>query len=202
MPATIDFIFDFASPNGYLAYHALKDVSARTGADVNYIPCLLGGIFKLTGNQAPFVAFAEIKGKNEYGMLEIQRYIKKYGLTKFKMNEHFPLNTVMLQRGALVAEQDGKLTEYIDACLASVWEENKKMDDKDVFAAELTAKGFDGTNILERTQDPEIKQKLIDNTAAAVERGTFGIPTFYVGDEIFFGKERVGQVEEEVVARG
>jgi len=201
MPATIDFIFDFASPNGYLAYHALKGVIERTGSSVNYIPCLLGGIFKSTGNQAPFVAFAGVKGKNEYGMLEIKRYLKKYGLTKFKMNEHFPLNTVMLQRGALVAEQDGKLLEYIDACLASVWEENKKMDDKDVFVAELNSKGFDGANILERTQDPEIKKKLIDNTAAAVERGTFGIPTFYVGDEMFFGKERVGQVEEEVTAQ-
>jgi len=201
MPATIDFIFDFASPNGYLAYHALKGVTERTGSSVNYIPCLLGGIFKSTGNQAPFVAFAGVKGKNEYGMLEIKRYLKKYGLTKFKMNEHFPLNTVMLQRGALVAEQDGKLLEYIDACLTSVWEENKKMDDKDVFVAELNSKGFDGANILERTQDPEIKKKLIDNTAAAVERGTFGIPTFYVGDEMFFGKERVGQVEEEVTAQ-
>ena len=125
MPVAIDFIFDFASPNGYLAYHALKGVTERTGSSVNYIPCLLGGIFKSTGNQAPFVAFAGIKGKNEYGMLEINRYIKKNGLTKFKMNEHFPLNTVMLQRGALVAEQDGKLLDYIDACLASVWEENK-----------------------------------------------------------------------------
>ncbi len=200
MTKTIDFIFDFASPNGYLAHHALKGVAERTGAPINYIPCLLGGIFKETGNQAPFVAFAGIKGKNEYGMLEIQRYIKRYRLTKFKMNEHFPLNTVMLQRGALVAQQDGKLMEYIEACLESVWEENKKMDDKDVFVAELTAKGFDGANILERTQDPEIKKKLIDNTAAAVERGTFGIPTFYVGDEMFFGKERIGQVEEEVVA--
>ena len=200
MTKTIDYIFDFASPNGYLAHHALKGVAERTGAQINYIPCLLGGIFKSTGNQAPMLAFAGIKGKNEYGMLEIQRYIKKYGLTNFKMNEHFPLNTVMLQRGALVAERDGKLMEYIEACLISVWEESKKMDDAEVFVAELTAKGFDGANILERTQDPEIKQKLIENTSAAVERGTFGIPTFYVGDEMFFGKERVDQVEEELTA--
>ena len=202
MPAVIDFIFDFASPNGYFAHHGLKGVCERTGAEVNYIPCLLGGIFKSTGNQAPFVAFADVKGKNAYGMLEIQRFIKKHGLAKFKMNESFPLNTVMLQRGALVAEQDGKLIDYIDACLASVWEDNKKMDDKDVFVAELTTKGFDGANILERTQDPAIKQKLIDNTAMAVERGAFGIPTLYVGDEMFFGKERLGQVEDEVRAQG
>ena len=201
MTKSVDFIFDFASPNGYLAHHALKGIIERTGVSINYIPCLLGGIFKSTGNQAPFVAFAGIKGKNEYGMLEIQRYIKKYALSKFKMNEHFPLHTVMMQRGALVAEQDGKLMEYIEAVLASVWEENKKMDDPDVFVAELTAKGFNGANILERTQDPDIKKKLIDNTNGAVERGTFGIPTFYVGDEMFFGKERIDQVEEEILAQ-
>ena len=131
MPATIDFIFDFASPNGYFAYHGLKGMAERTGASVNYIPCLLGGIFKETGNQAPMMAFAGIKGKNEYGMLEIQRFIKKHGLSKFKFNEAFPLNTVMIQRGALVAEQDGKLGDYIKAGLAAVWEDNKKMDDKD-----------------------------------------------------------------------
>lgn len=201
MPATIDFIFDFGSPNAYLAHHAIKGLADRTGATVNYQICLLGGIFKETGNQAPMMAFAGIKGKLEYDMMETGRFIKRFGLTKFKMNEHFPLNTVMLQRGALVAEQDGKLMEYIDACLKCVWEESKKMDDKDVFVAELTAKGLDGANILERTQDPEIKKKLIENTAAAVGRGCFGIPTFYVGDEMFFGKERLGQVEEEVMAQ-
>ena len=201
MPATIDFIFDFASPNGYLSHHAIKGVEERTGAKVNYIICLLGGIFKETGNQAPMIAFGGIKGKLDYDMLETGRFIKKHGLSNFKMNEHFPLNTVMLQRGALVAEQDGKLMEYIDACLISVWEESKKMDDPDVFVAELTAKGFDGANILERTQDPEIKKKLIENTAGAVERGCFGIPTFYVGGEMFFGKERLGQVEQEVMAQ-
>jgi len=180
MPATIDFIFDFASPNGYFAYHGLKGVSERTGASVNYIPCLLGGIFKETGNQAPMMAFAGIKGKNEYGMLEIQRFIKKHGLSQFKMNAHFPVNTVTIQRGALVAQQDGRLEEYIAAGLECMWEDNQ--------------------NMLERIQDPAIKQKLIDNTAMAVERGAFGIPTFYVGDEMFFGKERLGQVEEEAAA--
>jgi len=202
MPATIDFIFDFASPNAYFAHHALKGVSERTGAALNYIPCLLGGIFKSTGNQAPMMAFAGIKGKNEYGMLEIQRFIKKHELTKFRMNENFPVNTVMLIRGALVAERDGRLMEYIEAGTECMWEDNQKMDDKDVFVSALTGKGFDGAAILEGTQDPAIKQKLIDNTSTAVERGAFGIPTFYVGDEMFFGKERLDQVEEEATAQG
>jgi len=198
MTATIDFIFDFASPNAYFSHHGIKGVASRTGAAVNYIPCLLGGIFKATGNQAPMMAFAGIKGKNEYSMLEIQRFIKKHGLTKFKMNPHFPVNTVMIQRGALVAEQDGKLADYIAAGLECMWEDGQNMGDKDVFVAALTGKGFDGADILARTQDPEIKAKLIANTEMAVGRGAFGIPTFYVGDEMFFGKERLGQVEEEV----
>lgn len=198
MPKTVDFIFDFASPNAYFSHKALPGILERTGATANYIPCLLGGIFKATGNQAPFVAFANVKGKNEYGMLEIGRFIAKHGLTNFKMNSAFPLNTVMLQRGALVAEEDGRLAEYIDAGLTAMWEDNLKMDDADVFAKEMTARGFDGAAILERTQDPAIKAKLIANTEAAVARGAFGIPTFYVGDEMFFGKERLAQVEEEL----
>ena len=198
MTKTIDFIFDLASPNAYFADKALAGVAQRTGATINYIPCLLGGIFKATGNQAPMIAYAGIKGKNEYGMLEIQRFITKYRLDKYVFNENFPLNTVMLQRGALVAEQDGRLEEYIASGSACVWEENLKMDDPDVFVAAFTAKGFDGANLLERTQDPEIKAKLIANTEAAVARGAFGIPTFYVGDEMFFGKERISQIEDEL----
>ena len=202
MTATIDFIFDFASPNAYLAHHALKGVCERTGAKVNYIPCLLGGIFKATSNQAPMIAFGGIKGKNEYMMLEIQRFIKKHGLTKYHLNEAFPVNTVMIQRAALAAAEDGKLEAFVEAGLECMWEDNQKMDDKDVFVAALTAKGFDGAALLERTQDPAIKKKLIDNTEMAVSRGVFGIPTFFVGDEMFFGKERLAQIEEEVQRAG
>jgi len=200
MSKTIDFIFDFASPNAYFTHHALKGVRERTGAEVNYIPCLLGGIFKETGNQAPMMAFSGIKGKLDYDMLETRRFIAKHEISNFRMNASFPVNTVTLQRGALVAEQDGRLMAYIEAGLECMWEDNQNMGDKAVFAQSMTGKGFDGEAILARTQDPEIKQKLIDNTAAAVARGVFGIPTFYVGDEMFFGKERLGQVEEEVLA--
>lgn len=198
MPKTVDFIFDFASPNAYFSHKALSGILERTGATANYIPCLLGGIFKATGNQAPMMAFAGIKGKNEYSMLETQRFIAKHNITTFTMNQYFPVNTVMIQRAALVAEQDGKLAEFITAGLACMWEDNKKMDDADVFVAAITEKGFDGADLLARTQDPEIKAKLIANTEAAVARGAFGIPTFYVGDEMFFGKERLAQVEEEL----
>ena len=199
MPKTIDFIFDFASPNAYFSHKALSGVLERTGATANYIHCLLGGIFKATGNQPPMMAFAGIKGKNEYDMLEIRRFIAKHQINKFTMNEAFPMNTVLIQRAALVAEQDGRQAEFIEAGLACMWEDNKKMDDADVFVAAITEKGFDGADLLARTQDPAIKAKLIANTEAAVERGVFGIPTFFVGDEMFFGKDRLGQVEEELL---
>ncbi|MEO0818053.1 MAG: 2-hydroxychromene-2-carboxylate isomerase [Pseudomonadota bacterium] len=198
MPATIDFIFDFASPNAYLVQKPLAEIAARTGATVNLIPCLLGGIFKSTNNQAPMMAFGNVKGKLDYDRIEMQRFIAKHGLTAFRMNPNFPVNTVILQRGALAAEREGKLDAYVEAGLKAMWEDGLKMDDPDVFARAMTDAGFDGAALLDATQDPAIKQKLIENTTAAVERGAFGIPTFYVGEEMFFGKERLSQVEEEV----
>lgn len=196
MPKTVDFIFDFASPNAYLADKVLRDIAARNGANINYIPCLLGGIFKATNNQAPMIAFAPIKGKMAYEMLETQRFIAKHELTKFKMNAHFPVNTLILMRGAIAAQRDGRLGEYIDAGLAMMWEQSLKMDDPVVFSAAMVDAGFDGAGLLARTQDPDIKAELVANTEAAVTRGAFGIPTFYVGEEMFFGKERLGQLED------
>ncbi len=200
MTKTVDFIFDVGSPNAYLVHKLVPGIEARTGAHFNYIPCLLGGIFKATGNQAPFVAYAGIKGKTEYQMLEMRRFIERHKLTSFAHNPHFPLNTMLMMRGAIVAEQDGKLMPYIDAILHHMWEGGKKMDDPQVVAAALTGSGFDGEAIVRRTQDEAVKAKLVANTAAAVERGAFGIPTFFVGDEIFFGKERLDQIEELLMA--
>lgn len=196
---TVDFIFDFASPNAYFAHKALVGVVERTGAQINYIPCLLGGIFKATGNQAPMIAFANIKGKNDYEMLELRRFITKHRLAKFRMNSAFPVSSLMLIRAAIACEQDGRLMEFIDAGLRLMWEDDKKMDDPAVFIEEITKAGFDGAKLLERTQDPEVKAKLMANTQMAVERGSFGVPTFYVGDEMFFGKDRLAQLEEEIL---
>jgi len=196
MPKTLDFIFDFGSPNAYFAYKALPPILERSGAALNLIPCLLGGIFKETNNQPPMIAFGKVKGKMAYEQLEIQRFIKKHSLTEFKFNPHFPINTIMLMRGALVAQRDGYLSNYVEAGLKAVWEDGLKMDDPQVFAKAMTAAGFDGPKMLEQMQDPDIKAKLFENTAAAVERGAFGIPTFYVGKDMFFGKDRLAQVEE------
>jgi 2-hydroxychromene-2-carboxylate isomerase len=193
---TVDFIFDFASPNAYFVHKVVPVIGARTGARFNYVPCLLGGIFKATGNQAPMIANANIKGKSAYDTLETQRFIARHGLNQFKFNPNFPVNTLLIMRGAIAAEQDGKLMPYIEAVLHHMWEDPKKMDDPEVAAVALSSSGFDGPSLLAKTQDDAIKAKLVANTEMAVSRGAFGIPTFYVGDEMFFGKERLGQIEE------
>lgn len=193
---TVDFIFDFASPNAYLAEGPLRDIAARTGATVNRIPCLLGGIFKLTGNQAPFVAFGGVKGKLAYEQLEMQRFIRRHGLAKFRMNPHFPINTIHIMRGLVAAQRLGVADAYVAVVLKAMWEDGENMGDPVVIARVLAEGGLDSTAILEASQSQPVKDELTANTAAAVERGAFGIPTFYVGDEMFFGKERLGQVEE------
>lgn len=198
MNKTVDFIFDFASPNAYLAYKALPPILKRTGAKLNIIPCLLGGIFKATGNKPPMIAFGDVKGKLDYDRLEMTRFIKKHDLTKFKFNPNFPVNTLILMRAAIAAEMNGQLTAYVEAGLRAMWEDGLKMDDPEIFAKTMTAAGLDGASLLERTQDPGVKAKLAANTEAAVARGAFGIPTFYIGDEMFFGKDRLAQVEEEL----
>ena len=200
MSKTVDFIFDFGSPNAYFAFRALPPILERTGATLNVIPCLLGGIFKATGNQPPLMAFGGVKGKLEYDRLEIERFIRKHQLDRFVFNPNFPVNTLMLMRGAVAAQAEGTLDAYLEAGLVCMWEKGLKMDDPEVFVAGLSEEGLDGQAILARTADPEVEAALANNTAAAVERGVFGIPTFFVGNEMFFGKDRLQQVEEELTA--
>jgi 2-hydroxychromene-2-carboxylate isomerase len=195
---TIDFIFDFASPNAYLAYKVLPKVASRTGARINVIPCLLGGIFKATGNQPPFAAFANVKSKLAYETLELHRFVAKHGLTAFRHNPHFPVATLLLTRGMVAAQRAGVADRFLDAGLRAMWEDGQKMDDPDVFVRVFDASGLDGKSLLAATQDPEVKAQLIANTDAAVARGAFGIPTFLIGEEMFFGKDRLDQVEEQL----
>ena len=197
---TLELIFDFGSPNAYLSMKALPELLDRTGADLVITPCLLGGIFKATGNKAPMIQYADAPAKLAYENLEMRRFIEKHGLTKFRLNPHFPVNTLTIMRGAIVADDEGVLDDYIDAVNRAMWEEGLKMDDPDVIATFLSANGFDGPALLARTQEPEIKAKLVANTENAVARGVFGIPTFFVGDAMFFGKDRLGQVEEALLA--
>jgi len=193
---TLELIFDFGSPNAYLTLKVLPELLERTGAGLIITPCLLGGIFKATGNKAPMIQYAEAPAKLAYENLEMRRFIARHGLTKFRLNPHFPVNTLTIMRGAVVAGDEGNLDDYVDAVNRAMWEDGLKMDDPEVIATFLSANGFDGPALLARTQEPEIKARLVANTEAAVARGVFGIPTFFVGDEILFGKDRLDQVEE------
>ena len=198
MTKKVEFLFDFGSPNAYLAWKAVPEIEKRTGATFTYVPVLLGGIFKATGNVSPVIANQGIKNKGEYQFLEIERFIKKHNLTKFKFNAHFPVNTLQIMRGAVAAEIDGNLPAYIAAVMPAMWEQSLKMDEPEVIKAVLDAGGIDGARLLSRIQDGDVKAKLIANTEDAVARGAFGIPTFFVDGEIYFGKDRLREVEEAV----
>ncbi|MET0390448.1 MAG: 2-hydroxychromene-2-carboxylate isomerase [Polyangiales bacterium] len=195
-PRTIELVFDFGSPNAYLVHRVLPAIAARSGARIHLLPCLLGGIFKLTGNQSPMAAYAGVKGKLAYEERETQRFIAKHQLTAFKFNPHFPINTLLIMRGLIAAQRLKVADAYVEAVLTAMWEREQKLDDPAVVEQVLTAAGLDAAALIALTQDPGVKAELLANTEAAVARGAFGIPTFFVGDEMFFGKERLGQVEE------
>jgi 2-hydroxychromene-2-carboxylate isomerase len=200
MPKTLEFLFDFASANSWLAYRALPPLLARTHARLQIEPVLLGGVFKATNNQSPMTAFAAVKGKLAYEQLEIDRFIARHGLTQFRMNPHFPVNTLMLMRGFVAARAAGQGDAYLEAGLQGLWEEGLNLADPAVLAARLDRAGLDGAALIEQGQTPEVKAALVEATNRAVARGVFGLPTFFVGDEMFFGKERLGQIEEELRA--
>ncbi len=199
MARRIEFLFDFASPNAYLAYRALPPILARTGAALEITPCLLGGIYKATGNRAPFVAVAGVKGKMDYELLEIRRFVARRGLTKFRLNPHFPIDSLMLMRGLVAAQALGEEPAFLEMGLSGMWEEGLKLDDPDVLARRIEAAGLDARALSAAAQRPDTTRRPADHTEAAVGRGVFGVPTFFVGDEMFFGKDRLAQVEEEVV---
>jgi 2-hydroxychromene-2-carboxylate isomerase len=194
----VEFHFDFGSPNAYLAHRVIPAIEARTGARFRYVPVLLGGVFKATGNRSPVEAFAGIANKLAYEKLETRRFIERHGITEFRPNPFFPVNTLTIMRGAAAAELDGGLEAYVDAVFHHMWEAPKKMDDPDVIRTALDESGLDGAAILERTRDPAVKAKLIANTEQSVARGTFGSPTFFIGDAIWFGKDRLRDIEEAI----
>lgn len=190
----IEFIFDFASPNAYLTHRVLPKRAAAAGLTVTYTPCLLGGIFKLANNQAPMIAYAQIPAKMNYERLEFTRFVGAHGLRDFKWNSHFPVTTLFLMRGAIAAQQDGALEAYVEAGMRAMWEDGDNMAEPEIYAAALDRYGLDGQHYLAQTQMAEIKGQLAANTDDAVARGVFGIPSFFVGEDLFFGKERLEQV--------
>ena len=198
--AQAEFHFDFGSPNAYLAHLVIPQIEQRTSAKFEYVPVLLGGVFKLTGNRSPAETLAGIKNKPEYERLETARFIKRHGITCFRPNPFFPVNTLTIMRGAIAAQMLGVFERYVDEIYRHMWSEPKKLDDPVVLREALLESGFDAERFGELVQDAEVKARLLDNTARSVERGTFGSPTFFVGDEIFFGKDRLRDVEEMILA--
>lgn len=195
----VKFFFDFGSPNAYLSHKVIPAIEQRTGVAFEYVPVLLGGIFKLTGNQSPVTAFAGIRNKPEYERLEMRRFIERHDLHGFRMNSHFPVNTLQLMRGAVAAQQAGLFKPYVEAMYVCMWERSLKMDDPAVIRAELAAAGLPADELLVSSQTDAVKAGLVANTEAAVHAGVFGSPSFLVGRELFFGKDRLRDVEEEIV---
>ena len=199
MPLKVEFLFDFGSPNAYLAELVLPEIERRTGAKFEYVPVLLGGIFKATGNMSPFDSLRGIKNKPEYQALETQRFIRRHSATKFRPNPFFPVNTLMLMRGAVAAQFEGVFEPYFRAAYHHMWEEPKKMDDLETFRNAFIFSGIDIDRLIARAQQDDVKKGLIDRTTDAVNRGAFGSPTFFVGKEMFFGKDQLRDVEESIV---
>jgi 2-hydroxychromene-2-carboxylate isomerase len=193
---TVEFHFDFGSPNAYLSHLVLPAIEQRTGVKFEYVPILLGGVFKLTNNRSPADSLAGIKNKPEYERLEMHRFIRRHGITRFQRNPFFPVNTLMLMRGAIAAQSLGVFERYVDEMYRHMWADPKKMDDPNVLRAALDESGLDSERFFELVQTPEVKDRLLENTRQSVERGTFGSPTFFVGKEIFFGKDRLRDIEE------
>jgi 2-hydroxychromene-2-carboxylate isomerase len=194
-----EFLFDFGSPNAYLAHLVIPKIEQRTRVCFKYVPILLGGVFRLTNNKSPIESFKDVKNKLEFQRLEMRRFLKRHGITAFQMNPFFPVNTLQLMRGAVAAEmEEGVFAPYVDAMFRYMWAESRKMDDPEVIRASLREAGLDADLLLRRVQDDDVKSRLLANTQNAVERGVFGSPSFFVGEELFFGKDQLRDVEEEI----
>ncbi len=198
-PIAPQFLFDFGSPNAFLSHEAIPAIEQRIGVKFEYVPILLGGIFKATNNRSPAESLVGIKNKAEYQRLETERFIRRHNVTTFRMNPFFPVNTLMLMRGAVAAKFEGVFEPYFRAAYHHMWEDPKKMDDPQVLRAAFASSGIDIDRLIARAQQDDVKQQLLQNTNDAVARGVFGSPTFFVGSEMFFGKDQLRDVEESIV---
>ena len=190
MTQPIEFLFDVASPNAYLAWAALE----AEGSAYEPVPVLLGGLFKITNNRTPMLAYAPVQGKLAYEMKEIDRYVARYGLTAYCFSSHFPPNTVTAMRAATAARRDGALDRLLPGLMRAMWEEDRNVSDAEVVRAVAGEAGLDADALMAASGTPEVKDALKAQTQTAADRGAFGVPTFFVGDEMWFGKERVPAV--------
>lgn len=195
----VRFLFDFGSPNAFLVHRVIPSIERRAGAKFAYVPILLGGLFKLTGNQSPATAFAGIKNKPEYDQLEMRRFVARHQIDDFLFNPYFPVNTLHLMRGAVAARDLGVAERYDATVFDAMWTKGLDMGQPETVAAELAGAGLPVGQILALSQTPEVKQRLLDNTQSAFAAGAFGSPSFLVGDELYFGKDRLREVEDEIV---
>ena len=193
----IEFHFDLGSGNTYLAHRVIPAIEGRTGARFRYVPVLLGGVFKATGNRSPAEAFREVPSKRAFMELETRRFLARHGIADFRHNPFFPVNTLAIMRGAVAARHEGCFERYVEVVFRAMWSEPKKMDEPEIIQSVLEENGLDAGRLLERARSPEAKQELMRNTEASVARGTFGSPTFFVGGELFFGKDQLRDTEEE-----
>jgi 2-hydroxychromene-2-carboxylate isomerase len=198
-PVRLEFQFDFGSPNAYLAEKVIPAIERRNGVKFEYVPALLGGIYKATGNMSPAESLRGIKNKPEYQALETQRFLRRHNITSFRQNPFFPVNTLMLMRGAVAARFEEMFEPYFRAAYHHMWEEPKKMDDVEIFRSAFKSSGIDIDRLIARAQQDDVKKKLIEDTTDAFNRGAFGSPTFFVGKEMFFGKDQLRDVEDSIV---
>lgn len=196
----VEFLFDFGSPNAYLSHLVIPAIEKRQGVTFDYVPVLLGGVFKLTNNRSPAESNAGIRNKPEYQSLETERFIRRHGITRYRMNPHFPVNTLAIMRGAVAARKLGIFERYVDEVYRHMWAEPKKLDDPAVLRAALLESNLPADRLFELVQTQEVKDELMAETKRAVERGTFGSPTFFVDGEIYFGKDRLRDVEEAIAS--
>ena len=197
MTPRIDFYFDFGSPNAYLAYKVMPGIAQRLDAEVELKPALLGGIFKATGNQSPAVTLAGIPTKAAYERKDTERFIAKHKLFGFKFNPAFPINTLQMMRGAILAKKLDLFEAYVATIYAGMWEQALNMGEPDVFQGVLRAASLPAQTFAEHIGDADVKAGLVASTEEAIARGVFGSPTFFVGEEMFFGKDRLRDVEDE-----
>ncbi|MFJ4495744.1 2-hydroxychromene-2-carboxylate isomerase [Pseudomonas atacamensis] len=193
MTKTVEFYFDLGSPTTYLAHTQLAQICADTKSELIYIPMLLGGVFKATGNASPAV----IPAKGRYMFQDLDRFAKRYGV-QLRFNPHFPINTLILMRAVtgMQMRQSQRFAEFVDCLFKALWVEGRNLNDPQTVAAVLTENGFDPQEIIALTNDESVKAALKENTEAAIKRGVFGAPSMFIGDQLFFGQDRLDFVEE------
>ena len=195
-----EFLFDFGSPNAYLSHLVIPRIEKRIGTTFEYVPVLLGGVFKASNNVSPAISLKGIKNKGEYQGIETQRFLKKHDISNYQRNPYFPVNTLQVMRGAIFAKQANIFQQYINEMYRHMWENPKKMDDPETFREALIESKLPADDIINGINSAEVKGELIQNTNEAVERGVFGSPSFFVDDDLYFGKDKLVEVEEAIVS--